>query len=148
MASIHLRPLQESDRHWILDSYLKTYGRSAYAEGVPGHLLIDLMEPLLIAWDVSVAVSADDPAEALGWIVYKAPDRVAWLFVKPVYRRSGVAKALLYRSGVGKFVSAPFVPTRLFGEPFQRVATARGYRVRFRPYLHLMPTVELASEEA
>ncbi len=134
-APISLRPYRPEDRHFVTDSFLRSFGRSAYADGVDARTLIDLLEPLLIAWDVTVAASAEDPGEMLGWCCHKAPDYVAWLFVKPAYRRAGVARALLAHSGVQRFVQAPFVPTKLFDKPFQTLAVSKGYHVRFRPFL-------------
>lgn len=145
-AQVAIVPFAPTYRAFILDSFLRSFGRSAYGEGVPARVLIDLLEPLLVGWDVSVAVSMEDHNEALGWVCARKPDAVAWLFVKPPYRRMGLAKALLDHAGVGKLLSAPFVPTKLFDRPFMAVAQERGYRVRFRPYLPL--SAEHALQEA
>jgi GNAT superfamily N-acetyltransferase len=134
-ASIALRPYRETDRHFVTDSFLHTFGRSAYAEGVEARVLIDLLEPLLITWTTTCAVDPDDDTEILGWCCYRAPDLIAWLFVKPFARRAGVARALMTHAGVGKFLLCPFVPTKLFDQPFQAQAAKLGYRVRFRPFL-------------
>lgn len=140
-AQITLRPFEPGDRAFVLDSFLRGFGRSAYGEGVPARVLINMMEPLLVAWDVTVAVAPD--GELLGWIVARAPDAVGWLHVKPAFRRRGIGKALLARAGVGKMVSAPFVATKLFDRPFMAVVAEKGYRVRMRPYLPACAMYEL-----
>lgn len=138
-AEVTVRPYVVGDRIFVTDSFLRSFGRSAYAEGVDARDLIDLLEPLLIAWDVKVAESG---GELLGWVCTKAPDVVAWLYVKPFVRRRGLARVLLDAAGLARTASgalrtvlAPFVPTKLFEEPFQGVAKRHGYNVRFRPFL-------------
>ena len=131
-ATVTLRPYAPDDRRFVTDSFLHSFGRSAYAEGISARVLIDLLEPLLIAWDVTVAADGD---EILGWICHRGSAFVAWLFVKPAYRQHGVARALLKHAGIGTVVSAPFVPTKLFDKPFQALARDKGYLVRFRPFL-------------
>ena len=131
-ATVTLRPYAPDDRHFVTDSFLRSFGRSAYAEGIEARVLIDLLEPLLISWDVTVAADGD---EILGWICSKGTDHVAWLFVKPRYRRAKVARALLAYAGIGPVVSTPFVPTKLFDKPFMTAARDLGYQVRFRPFL-------------
>lgn len=136
-ATVTLRPFRPEDRPFIHDSFLRSAGSrgSAYAQGVPAVVLHDMLDPLLITWDVTVAVAPHDNNELMGWICSRAPDCVAWLFVKPQYRRAGLAKALMTHAGVGKFIVAPFVPTKLFERPFMAVASEHGYQIRFRPYL-------------
>ena len=139
-ARIALRPFCNADRHFVTDSFLKSFGRSAYAEGLDGRQIIDLIEPLLITWDVLVAADPDEPEEMLGWLCSKGTNLVAWLYVKPTVRRKGVGRALLSRAGIGPVVSAPFVPTKLFDRPFLAEARARGFDTRFRPFLAMAAT--------
>lgn len=154
MASIVLRQFLPADRPFVHDSFLRSLGGgtpkpgepsrgSAYVQGVPATVLHDLLDPLLVAWDTTVATAPHDPDELMGWICARKPDLVAWLFVKPQYRRAGLAKALLEQAGVGRFVQAAFVPTKLFGQPFMRVASAKNYQVRFRPYAPLIAAHEI-----
>jgi GNAT superfamily N-acetyltransferase len=136
MASISLRPYETKDRGFVIMSFVRSYGRSAYATGVPAAVLIDLLDPLLIAWDTTVAEAPD--GELLGWICSR-PGRLAWLFVKPEFRRRGVARALLERAEVGRTLDAPFVPTKApDGSSFASWSRARGYTVHYRPYLPLV----------
>ena len=118
-ASVTLRAYQSEDRHFVTDSFLRSFGRSAYAEGIAARVLIDLLEPLLISWDVTIAADGD---EILGWICSKGTNLVAWIFVKPSYRRAKISRALLAHAGIGPIVSAPFVPTNLLDNPFVTMA--------------------------
>jgi GNAT superfamily N-acetyltransferase len=148
-ASVTLRPFQGSDRPFVHDSFLRSFGGgtpkpgehprgSAYAQGVPATVLHDMLDPLLVAWDVTVAVSPHDADELMGWICARKPDCVAWLYVKPQYRRAGLGRALLEHTGIGTFVELAFAPTKLFGRPFMVVASEKHYRIRHRPYLPLI----------
>lgn len=138
-ASVTLRPFIPADRPFVHDSFLRSCGGggSAYVQGVPASVLHDMLDPLLVIWDVTVAVAPHD-GELMGWICAKAPDYVAWLFVKPRYRRAKLATALLQHAGIGRFIEAAFVPTKLFGQPFMHVASAKSFQIRYRPYLPLI----------
>ena len=144
-ATIILRPFQAEDRSFVQDSFLRSCGGggSAYVQGVPASVLHDMLDPLLVIWDVTVAVAPHD-GELMGWICAKAPDHVAWLFVKPRYRRARLATALMRHAGIGRFVEAAFVPTKLFGQPFMQVANAKSFQVRYRPYLPLIAAHEIS----
>ena len=133
-AEIVLRPYRIEDRHFVTDSFLRSFGRSAYGTGISGRVIIDLLEPFLVLWNVVVAATPDD-TEALGWLCHDGTDRVAWMYVKPYARRAGVARALLEHAKVHRVCEAPFVPTKLFDKPFHEVTRAKGYAVRFRPFL-------------
>lgn len=136
MASIALRPYETRDRGFVIMSFVRSYGRSAYAVGVPASVLIDLLDPLLIAWDTTVAEAPD--GELLGWICSSAP-RVAWVFVKSEFRRKNVGRALLEHAKLGRTLDAAFVPTKApDGESFAAFMKRRGYNVHFRPYLPLV----------
>lgn len=106
--------------------------------GVPAVVLHDMLDALLVAWDVIVAAAPHD-GELLGWICSsRAPDSVAWLFVKPRYRRAGLGRALLKHAGLGRYIDLAFAPTKLFEQPFMKVASAKGFQIRHRPYLPLI----------
>lgn len=145
MASIALRPYEERDRGFVIMSFVRSYGRSAYASGVPAKVLIDLLDPLLITWTTTVAEAPD--GVLLGWICALAPGAVAWVFVKAgQFRRKGLARALLAGAGIGKSIVTPFVPTKALddGPSFHAFTKARGYTVHFRPYLPLVTVNDLA----
>jgi len=48
-----------------------------------------------------MAVAADDPEQVFGWLFGGAPPahRLDYVYVKPIYRRLGVARALLSAFG-------------------------------------------------
>lgn len=144
MASITLRPYEPADRGFVVMSFVRSFGRSAYGTGTPAQVLIDLLEPLLIAWTTTMAVAPN--GELLGWLCARAPDRVAWLFVKPEFRRRGVARVLLDLMGVGKQLEAAFLPTKAPDDTTSFVAfmKAHGYTVHFRPYLPLVEVNRVA----
>ncbi len=137
MASISLRPFESRDRGFVIMSFVRSFGRSAYAAGVPAAVLIDLLDPLLIAWDTAVAEAPD--GELLGWSCSRLPGDLAWLYVKPSFRRHGVARALLEHAKVGRALAMPFVPTKApDGTSFATFVKRLGYTVHFRPYLPLV----------
>ena len=147
MAEVKLRPYEERDRGFVIMSFVRSYGRSAYATGVPAKVLIDLLDPVLISWSTTVAEGPD--GELLGWVCARPPDHVAWLFVKPEFRRAGLGRAMLRQAAVGTTVTTPFAPTKGPDEsPFQTFARERGYAVRFRPYLPLVEVAALAEPAA
>lgn len=162
MATITIRPGIKADHPLVLDSFLHAYGRSCYGSGVPARVLLSKMEALLASpsWTLSVACLPEEPDEILGFVVWRPevvsdptpsadpftlrvfPLRqagaVAWLQVKELYRRRGIARALWEHAGPhGDEVLSPFaVP--------DAVAALRrdGIRLRFRPY---MPEYDAAS---
>ena len=90
-----------------------------------------LLEPLLIAWDVTVA--ADDD-EILGWICHRGSAFVAWLFVKPgLTGQHGVARALPARWHWHGRLGALAQRSCLI-KLLQALARDKGYLVRFRPF--------------
>jgi hypothetical protein len=135
-AIISIRDYRLTDRKWVTDSFLHTFGPSAYGEGYDAQFIIDLIDPLLITWNISVAVSEDDDNEVYGWICYKQPNQVAWIFTKGAFRKIGVAKALLKHSGLDTNLRALFVATKSPDRSmsFYDFMKAHGYTIRFRPY--------------
>lgn len=131
MAQIHIRRMVAADKPFITDSFLGTFRKSDFGDGVPARVLLGLFEPLLAIWDVFVAVSPDDSDEILGWICSRSPDRVAWIYIKAIYRRAGVATSLLAHAGVGRVLRAPFVATSRW---FVEAAREKGFRIRYRPH--------------
>ena len=146
MAKIQIRPAAIEDRAYILDSFVRSYqSTSAYAAGVPGNVLVGLLEPLLALWNCDVAVTEDDTI--LGWICHRDPTTIAWLTVKLGVRRRGVARALLHHAGVQcpSELECAFLPTK---NQFAREAERHGYTLRFRPYLALSAAAGAASDGA
>lgn len=146
MAKIEIRPATIDDRAFLLDSFTRSYqGKSAYASGVHGQILVDLLEPLLALWTVAVAVAPDDTI--LGWICYRDAVTVAWVTTKLDVRGRGVAGALLAHAGVsrGTEIAVCFMPT---SGRFAQEAERRGYTLRFRPYLPLQAAAGAASDGA
>ena len=140
-AEIGLRPMEPEDRGFVVKSFLTSYGRSHYAAGVPGAVLVELLDPMLIVWPTTLAVAPD--GELLGWVCGK-DGNLAWVFVKPDFRGRGVARALLAHAGVGRQVTMPFAPTKgPGGKSFAAYVRGKGLTVHFRPYLPLVTVQEL-----
>jgi len=123
------------DRTYILDSFLKGYGRnSSYTTGIPAQVIMSLIEPLLVLWNTDVAL--DESGHIVGWICWQEPNRIAWVNVKGDLRNHGIGRALLEHAQIGQGeVLCPFMPTKFHGQNFPRWAESKGYTLRFRPYL-------------
>lgn len=136
-SEIRIRPGRPDERSLVLQSFVREYRGAPYATGVPPNALTAMMTRFLDAWGFSVAVEPESD-EILGFAV-GGQGRIAWLQVKRLYRRRGVAKALLSELDVtpGRF-SVPFLPGRTeLGPNFGAFAAAHGYRLQFRPWLAL-----------
>lgn len=87
-------------RNLVFSTWLKSYHTSSlYSKNIPKDVFFaehhGLIERIL-ARDpvVRLAVLPDDPEVVLGWSVSE-PDAVHYVYVKPPFRRYGVATALL-----------------------------------------------------
>ncbi len=148
--------------------YCKNPG-SYYGYRVPPHTLVTKLEQFRDSpdWKLIAACPDSNHDEVMGMLVYRYQNNnnrnpaLAWITVKPLYQRKGVAKALLQHAGVKSgdvdcaFLLQNVVNRRLSYKnsteieswEFLGVLTdwARQHRLtlRFRPYL---PDVELWNE--
>lgn len=137
---IAIRPGVEADWPHVYDSFANEYRHSPHAKNTSDRQIkwsigLMLKSP---AWDLSVACYPETPGEVCGWVLW-AGRAVAWINVKPEYRRHGFARALLRAIGMsGGEVHTPFVPhhTDVAGN-FPMFAESKGFKIRMRPGLVL-----------
>lgn len=166
MAQITIRPAAPGDHRYITDTIRSTLLiNSAFCKGLHPATLEALIEPVLGTYQTLVATPADDPDQVLGFIVFRDPETVAFVYVRSQFRSrmvagakregGGIARALLARAGIargkpgdGKLpeISCAFMVTKMdghFGQQFPALAESKGYRLRFRPYAPLEITARL-----
>lgn len=99
-----IRPGRPSDHHFIGESWRRHYSSSAWARcpgGLDEYIATQkaVIAQCLATSQVLVAYPDMDehrePDQVLGWICYRAPATVHYLFVKPYYRRKGIGRNLL-----------------------------------------------------
>lgn len=144
-----------------MDSFVTVYSQAPHARGASRAVLASLMEPVLRAWRTRVAVDPDN-GQIVGFCIFerRAP-RIAWVQVRDVWRRKGVATALLSDSGsVRAEVETPFMVQRIglikhgdrrwesTGPKLVDLAQKNGVTLRFRPYLALELQLELTRQGA
>jgi ribosomal protein S18 acetylase RimI-like enzyme len=121
---IAIRPAIEADHALILDSSWRSIRMHPMAEDMSPAVITRLIGGFLKRWPCIVAADPETDT-VLGWLLYRDPETVVWLWVKPWCRRSGVAKALLQHACISSRPELAF-PTR------DQIA---GYAHRLRPYL-------------
>jgi hypothetical protein len=111
----------------ILDSFLQEYRQSRAASHTPPAVLLAKMRQLLNSPTWRTLVATPDGDEVLGFLVYRDAGCAAWLQVKRIYRKRGVARALCATAGLSTFcLDVAFMPDR---------RKAGWPQFRFRPYL-------------
>lgn len=143
---IQIVPARPEHHAIILDSFWRDYRRSPVARGVPPSVLTAKMSALLAspAWSAVVATPEDDADTVLGFLVYRDAQTVGWLQTRRPWRGTGVARALLASAGVARgTLACAFLPPEV-----ARLADARGYTLRFRPYLPDVAADEMATRIA
>lgn len=110
----HCRPATPKDLEYIRSTWLSSYRTSPYAGVVPNNLFDDvygetITQLILRGMRFVVVANPADPSLLLGWLAYEVshappPYRdeyvVHYLFVKPAYRRLGVASQALASVGI------------------------------------------------
>jgi hypothetical protein len=101
---VKLRPFQESDFNFILNSWLLSFRNSPFAKNLTNEKYYSAQQPICIhlmnASTILVACSPEEPKQIFGYIVAQpAPNAVegAWVhycYVKNLYRRMGIATSL------------------------------------------------------
>lgn len=86
-------------RSLIFATWLKSYQNSSlFAKGIPRETFFaqhhKVIERILERAEVRLAVLPDDPSVVFGWSVTE-PGCVHYVYVKPDFRRYGIARALL-----------------------------------------------------
>lgn len=129
--SLIVRPAVQDDLGFFLVTFAKSLRDvCGYAAGVSQDVVHDLFPWL---WTTLVVCDDEEPTVVLGWVTYRDPATVAWIFVRPEVRRRGIAKMLLGAASVdlGAPIATPFAPTRGW--------LSRRALLTFRPWCALVP---------
>ena len=105
---IALRPGEQGDAHYVMSTWLRTYGhRSSYADAMGQPFWTEHHDAIarLLARSVTMVACADeDPETIIAFAVYEPPDErivpndatlVHWVQVRKEFRGHGIARRLL-----------------------------------------------------
>lgn len=96
--ALMLRPMRETDRSFVLESWLRSYQTSAFAVRRGMRYMAEqraISEWCLLHGGAAVACDETDPDVILGWCCGSAGARLDYVYVKHGARRLGVAEGLL-----------------------------------------------------
>jgi len=139
MATVLLRPALPQDRAYLLSATRNTLVQnSAYCSGMHPAAMAVLLEPIFAVYSTVVAVADGDGDTILGFVTFRSPTEVAFVYVRERFRGHGIARGLLDYAGIkrGEIYCALMV-TKLAGASFAKSAQLKGYRLLFRPYIPL-----------
>jgi len=146
MAEVDIRAASPNHRALILDSFQRAYrSNNPYCDDAPPAIIIPKMDALLDrGWMAFVASPPGREDNLLGFIVFKRPNRIAWIQVKRPYRLASVGKALFQSARlVGTEIETPFLT------PFAiKLAVKAKITLRFRPYIPEIEAYQAAQEAA
>lgn len=154
-TAVSLRTAVADDQKYLLSTLREVLlKQSAYYQGLHPATMSILLEPLLATYQTVVAVSTDDPSTIVGFIVYRDPSTVAFLYVRSQFRKfsalnpkGGIATVLLRHAKVEKGeISCALMVTKFNKQNFARLADEKGYRCRFRPFQGLEISAEVHYE--
>lgn len=127
MSDIAVQDATPAHHALILDSFLHEYRGTMAAKHTPPAVLLAKMRALLLSPTWRTLVATPDGDEVLGFLVYRDAGCAAWIQVKRIYRKRGVARALVNAAGLSTFIlDVAFMPDR---------RKAGWPQLRFRPYL-------------
>lgn len=99
---MQLRQANPNDFNFVANSYLKSYRYSPETKHLISQIYYDMykerLKNMLASGEVTVACSDEDPDQILGYIIagtVHGKPLVHYVYVKHVFRKMGVAKALL-----------------------------------------------------
>ena len=100
MFDVTLREFEESDRNFILNSWLKSYRNSDASKKIPNdvyyHFHAKLIEKYIAESTVVMAVNPDNPIQIFGYAVVNREDNtIHYVYTKHTYRKLGIAKRLI-----------------------------------------------------
>lgn len=136
---VSIRPATDNDLGLILNSWLKSYRNADATRHVPNDIYYSqpfghkgLIMHLLDKSEVVIACNPEDGEAVYGWLCHEWGGGdwghiVHFVYVKALYRRAGVAKALLTAAGFDK--REPFVTTH------ETPAVRGRFDYVFNPYL-------------
>lgn len=92
-----LRGGQDADLDFVRDSWRRNYDYAPCPGGVPEYIATQsqFIETCLRSSEVVIACPPARHEQILGWVCARERDVVHYVYVKPYYRRHGIAKALL-----------------------------------------------------
>lgn len=127
--SEHLKiiPAGPEHRNFILKTFCIEYSKIHH---ISKNVAAAKMSVLLDSWKTEIATVDGAPGEIMGFLVYRDRGMLAWLYVKQLYRRHGVAKTLLTHADVWPGA----VDVAFFSPHAAKLARDHGYTLRWRPY--------------
>lgn len=107
MPSIDFRPPTPTDENFILSSWLESYRRSPWSGVLPDTAFYDShrthLQSIVSRPATSIlccyAPSEAPPNDLFGWVCWEG-GTLHYIYIKHLYRKMGVAKALLARTGL------------------------------------------------
>jgi GNAT superfamily N-acetyltransferase len=114
MSEIKTREMVPDDEGLVMDSWLRSFRPSWFAGPLPNDLYYDIYRPIIrdrvrarSGARVLVATDTEDTA-ILGWMCFEGNDVVHYIYVKDLFRKKGVARALIQSAGLGDAVRYTF----------------------------------------
>jgi GNAT superfamily N-acetyltransferase len=112
---MRIRRATEADEAFICDSWLRSFRDSWFAGPIPNDLYYDLYRKIINERvrarknaQTLVAVAPDDDSVILGFACVEPPSIVHYVYVKDVFRRHGVASALVKYANIVEPVQYTF----------------------------------------
>lgn len=145
-AEIKIIPATSEHRWFMVDAFVKQYCRMQ--KDLPGKLVGQMFETMLDSPNYvgQIATVEDHPEEWLGYILaHKSESKLAWFYVKSIYRHHGVGLALLAAAGLRKHKE---IQTCFAGTPQSYEARAKWWLYRWKPYLPAIEAFEAFEADA
>lgn len=102
-----IRPMLESDVNFVLSTWLKSYYEEMRRNGSKGVIYPkddvffqghqERIKDILKTAKAEICTAPDDDNQIIGWVVYDL-NSIHYCYVKQVFRKMGVAKALISRA--------------------------------------------------
>lgn len=99
VLEVATRAFRPTDRNLVLSSYVRSYELSPFAKLV-GHFRFmahqpDIRDALVGRSTLMMAHLPEEEDAVVGWAMWERPGLLHYVFVKPAFRRAGVARRLL-----------------------------------------------------
>lgn len=128
-----IRPVLDSDINFILSTWLKSYYEELRRNGSKGVIYPkddvffqghqDKIKELIKIASIDVCTAPDDDNQIIGWIAYDS-NAIHYCYVKQVFRKMGVARALRTKALTAKSYShhtrySRYLNTGLVYDPYK-----------------------------
>lgn len=129
---ISFRDATQFDMPYVLDTFMHTFQGTPWSKGV----VVSGLLPALLGhpgWRVTVAYVDDVPDQIVGWVAWRDPQTIGWVFSRRLHPgHQGMMGKLLEYIGcdLTKEINAAFVTPSAMD-----AARSRHIKLRFRPYL-------------